>query len=167
MLLFILFSAILFKKNGIFKQRRIGLHMRTFNIYKIRSYNKEESFLNGYGVFLRKYKLNELPQFFNVIKGDMSIVGPRPDTEEFKEILTKKEQEIMYSLKPGVTGPASIYFVNEELMYKGLEKQIRDRKITREKINFNERYIENYNLSMDVKYVLITVATVLKSFFVR
>lgn len=160
-LFLILYSSILFKKKGVFKQKRVGLNMKLFEIYKIRTYDEKVNLSAGYGQFLRMTKLNELPQFFNVLKGDMSLVGPRPDQLEFKEKLSREEQEIMFSIKPGVTGPASIFFIDEETTFLN-EDDDEYYEILTKKVAFNKKYIQNYSIFLDVKYILITLIVIVK-----
>lgn len=101
----------------IFKQQRIGKDGRLFTMYKFRSMTvgyggssvsvAGESRITPLGAVLRKYKLDELPELWNVLKGDMSFVGPRPDVPGYMDALTGEEREVL-KLKPGITGPASL-----------------------------------------------------------
>jgi lipopolysaccharide/colanic/teichoic acid biosynthesis glycosyltransferase len=103
--------------NGIFVQKRIGQFGEKFNIYKLRtiqnSIDQEEKRISKAGQFLRKYKLDELPQMFNVLKGEMSIVGPRPDLPGYYDLLEGENRKIL-ELKPGLTSPAALKYCNEE-----------------------------------------------------
>src|SRR5690554_6701511 len=139
----------------IFKQIRPGLYENPFQIYKFRTMNdkRDESGkmlpgkhrLTKLGVFLRKYSLDELPQLFNVLKGDLSLVGPRPLLMEYLPIYTE-EQKRRHNVKPGITGWAQINGRNE--------------------INWNEKfkldiwYVDNHSLWIDLKILLITMKKV-------
>ena len=108
---------------ALFKQKRVGQHGRIFTIYKFRSMNvshggssisiKGESRIPPFGEKLRAYKIDELPGLWNVLIGDMSFVGPRPDVPGYADLLTGKDRDIL-KLKPGITGPASLKYKNEE-----------------------------------------------------
>ena len=107
----------------IFKQKRIGQHGKLFTMYKFRSMTvnhsgssisvKGESRITPLGAKLRKYKLDELPELWNVLIGDMSFVGPRPDVPGYADKLEGEDRRILL-LKPGITGPASLKYRNEE-----------------------------------------------------
>ncbi len=119
---FILLMAIISKKairgNGFFKQKRVGQYGNLFTIYKIETIHPEEAKkenpqITKLGIFIRKYKINEFPQLLNVLEGTMSFVGSRPDIVGFADQL-EDEAKIILSVKPGITGPATLYFRNEE-----------------------------------------------------
>lgn len=107
----------------IFKQKRVGQYGRLFTMYKFRSMTvahsgssisvKGESRITPLGAVLRKYKLDELPELWNVLIGDMSFVGPRPDVPGYADRLEGEHRRILL-LKPGITGPASLKYRNEE-----------------------------------------------------
>ncbi len=110
------------------------------------------------GQLLRRAKLDELPQLINVIKGDMSFVGPRPDVPGFADLL-EGEDRIVLSIRPGITGPATLKYRNEEEMLSGIddpETYNRD-VIFPDKVAINRRYIEHYSLTGDVRYIIETV----------
>ena len=145
---------------GLFLQVRVGQHTKLFKILKIRTYN-EIGQCSKFGGFLRKFKLDELSQLINVLKGDMSFVGPRPDIPGFADILIG-EDRVVLSVKPGITGPAALRFRNEE---KLLKEQINPEKynlevIWPEKVAINKEYIENYHIFKDVTYMIKTVFNV-------
>ena len=140
-----------------FKQQRVGKNKKTFNMYKFRSMvvndeqdtawsSKEDSRRTKFGSFLRKTSLDELPQFFNVLKGDMSIVGPRPEipfyVEQFKEEIPL--YMVRHQIRPGITGWAQI---------KGLrgDTSIKDR------IEHDIYYAEHWSIWFDVKIIFITI----------
>ena len=121
-ILMIILATISTKKIGVFSQKRVGYKGRLFKIYKIRtmksSSNKstitlyEDERVTKFGTFLRKSKLDELPQLLNIVNGDMSFVGPRPDVQGYADKL-EGEDRIVLDVKPGITGPAQLYFKNE------------------------------------------------------
>jgi len=168
-LLLALFATFNTKKPGLFTQIRIGQYGKLFSIYKIRTMkiapdNKttvttiNDPRITKFGHFLRKYKLDELPQIFNVLKGDMSFVGPRPDVPGFADEL-KGEDRIILNIKPGITGPASLYFKNEEQI---LANQISPEKYNREiiwpkKVEINKAYIKKFSFLNDLKYLYRTI----------
>ena len=163
LILLLIISFIKFRSNPIYKHKRLGYNKEEFILYKIKTYEGEKDYGNKYGSFLRKTKLNELPQFFNVLKGDMSIVGPRPDTKDFEELLLGEEKEIIFSIKPGITGPASIYFIDEEELLSFETKNTQKlREIAIKKVALNKAYIENYSFMLDFKYLLTTGRLILK-----
>jgi len=146
-----------------YKQKRMGLNRRSFYMYKFRSMSNEESFkenLKGdecercsdFGKFIRKYKIDEIPQFFNVLMGDMSIVGPRP---EITTLVKKYKDEIpeymlKHRVKCGMTGFAQI---------KGYTG---DTSLTR-RIELDNEYINNWSIWLDLKIVALTIPYILKS----
>lgn len=169
-IIFIIFLATLSTKRfGLFTQKRVGFKGQLFSIYKIRTMKVvlntkttvttiKDSRITQFGHFLRKYKLDELPQIFNVLKGDMSFVGPRPDVPGFADEL-KEEDRIILDIKPGITGPASLYFQNEE---KILADQISPEKYNREiiwpkKVEINKAYIKEFSFLNDLKYLYRTI----------
>lgn len=111
-------------KNGFFTQARVGKNAEPFQLFKIRSLRKQRAENTGFvhqfhisplGRFLRKTKLDELPQLWNVLIGNMSFVGPRPDVPGFADKLEGEDSEIL-QLRPGITGPATLRFKNEEAL---------------------------------------------------
>lgn len=163
-LLFII-SCIDNKESGFIFQERIGLNGEVFKILKIKTiktknrpiqaeYNKS---ITKIGFLLRRTKLDELPQIVNVLIGNMSFVGPRPDVKGFADKL-KNDDKIILSVKPGITGPASLYFRNEESILDLQENPIKYNLnvIWPKKIELNKKYIKNYSLLLDFKYILQT-----------
>ena len=146
--------------SGIFRQERVGLNSQLFKIYKIRSVksNGDRTETSNFGEFIRKSKIDELPQLWNILIGDMSFVGPRPDVPGFADRL-KGEDRIILSVRPGLTGPASIKFKNEEII---LAQQQNPAKYNREviwpkKVEINKEYITNYSFFKDIYYILISI----------
>ena len=157
----ILLSRLIFKQNGVFKQVRIGKKSKPFTIFKVRSIdglNKNNTLAYQYGSFLRRTKLDELPQFYNILIGDMSVVGPRPDLPGFADRLTGKNA-IILSVKPGITGPASIYFKNEEQLLKNQPNpyEYNLKVIWPKKVEINKNYIVEYSFLKDLYYIFRTV----------
>ena len=111
-----------------------------------------------FGKFLRKSKLDELPQLLNIIKGDMSVVGPRPDIPGYYDLLEGENRKIL-ELKPGLTSEASIKYRNEEELLQSAinSKQYNDEIIFPDKVKMNLNYYYNYNLLIDLKIILKTI----------
>jgi lipopolysaccharide/colanic/teichoic acid biosynthesis glycosyltransferase len=148
-------------ENGIFIQERVGLEGKLFEIYKIRTFkktSKNKFALTKYGQLLRSSKLDELPQLFNVLKGAMSIVGPRPDVIGFADKLSGEDRLIL-TVKPGITGPASIYFKNESeiINLSSNPDEYNKEVIWPKKIELNLEYIKEYSLLKDIKYLFKTI----------
>lgn len=158
----IILSTLDTKTFGIYRQQRVGQHGKLFYIYKLRTL-REKSHHLGYldnspsvlGRFLRRSKLNELPQLFNVLKGDMSFVGPRPDVVGFADEL-EGEDRIILKVKPGITGPATLKYKDEERV---LERQKDPEHYNRtiiwvDKVKINKNYVRNYSFYLDLIYIL-------------
>ncbi|RTZ42382.1 glycosyltransferase [Candidimonas sp. SYP-B2681] len=158
------------RSNGFFIQDRIGKDGATFKIFKIKTMRESKALVTTVttssddritrtGAFLRKTKIDELPQLWNVLTGDMSFVGPRPDVPGYADDL-EGEDRIILSVRPGITGPASLKYKNEEEI---LDQQADALRYNREviwpdKVRINKEYIRNYSFSKDLKYILNTVA---------
>jgi lipopolysaccharide/colanic/teichoic acid biosynthesis glycosyltransferase len=110
------------------------------------------------GKIFRKYKLDELPQLFNVLAGDMSLVGPRPDVPGYADRL-EGEDRIVLLLRPGITGPASIKYRNEESLLAAVEDpaSYNDKVIWPDKVRINKEYFASYSLLLDVRYIFQTI----------
>lgn len=147
--------------SGIFSQWRVGKGGKQFKIYKIRTLKGKQhrldemaSHTTPWGSWLRKSKLDELPQLYNILKGDMSLVGPRPDLPGFADQLTG-EDRIILKVRPGLTGPATIKYKNEDQL---LKEQSHPEKYNQEviwpdKVKINKKYIENWSFLGDLKYI--------------
>lgn len=158
-----------------FRQRRIGRKGRIFTIYKFRSmtdpaYPEEGSFDPGdsrrvttVGKFLRRTKLDELPQLFNVLIGDMSLVGPRPEVEEWVKFYPEKWHKVL-SVKPGMTDKASIEFRDEEkILSKSADPEATYRDvILPRKLDLCMDYVNNQSFTGDLRLILITIKTIIK-----
>lgn len=143
---------------GIFSQDRIGQYGKKFTIFKIKSMNDRLKTVTWFGRFLRKSKLDELPQLFNILKGDMSFVGPRPDLPGYYDLLEGENRKIL-ELKPGLTSEASIKYRNEETILQNVSnpKQYNDEVLFPDKIKMNLDYYYKQNLLIDLKIILKTV----------
>lgn len=153
---------------AIFKQTRIGRHGKPFTMYKFRTMTVNhsgssvsvagESRITPLGAVLRKYKIDELPELWNVLKADMSFVGPRPDVPGYADALTGDDREVLL-LRPGITGPASLKYRNEEEILAAVENpQIyNDTIIFPDKVRINRYYLHNYSFVSDIKMILCTV----------
>ena len=149
------------KKYGVFSQLRVGQHGKLFKIYKIRTLKEEEHKLGhleksatALGKYLRRTRLDELPQLFNVLVGDMSFVGPRPDIQGFADEL-QGEDRIILKVKPGITGEATLKYKNEERV---LERQKDPDHYNRtiiwvDKVKINKNYVMNYSFYLDLKLI--------------
>lgn len=152
----------------IFKQRRVGQYGRLFTMYKFRSMTvahsgssvsvKGESRITPLGAVLRKYKLDELPELWNVLIGDMSFVGPRPDVPGYANKLEGEDRRMLL-LKPGITGPASLKYRNEEELLAKQEnpQEYNDKVLFPDKVRLNIEYLDNWSFSNDIKFIIYTV----------
>nr|WP_321409481.1 sugar transferase [uncultured Carboxylicivirga sp.] len=151
-----------------FCQQRVGRFGQPFTIYKFRTMTvghggnsisiKGENRITPLGSILRKYKLDELPELWNVLIGDMSLVGPRPDMPEYYDKLIGEEKKIL-ELRPGITGPASLKYVNEEELLSTVNdpKQFNDEVIWPDKVKINLDYYYNHTLGLDIKLIIQTI----------
>lgn len=142
----------------LFKQIRIGKNGVPFTIYKLRTIPEGAAIPNAWGAFLRKSKLDELPQLLNVLKGEMTLVGPRPDVPGYADLL-QGDDRIILSLKPGITGLASLKYRNEEqlLATQPHPQYYNDEVIWPDKVRINKWYAQNRTLIMDVKIIFYTL----------
>ena len=166
-LVLIAISTISTGKFGLYTQLRVGKHAKTFTMFKIRTMKgiddglfitlKNDKRITPIGKFLREFKLDELPQLFNVLMGNMSLVGPRPDVVGYADKLAGDDR-IILNVKPGITGPATLKFKNEEeLLSKQSDALLyNDEVIWKEKIKINKNYIKNWTLKGDFKFILKT-----------
>jgi lipopolysaccharide/colanic/teichoic acid biosynthesis glycosyltransferase len=151
-----------------FCQKRAGRHGNPFTIYKFRTMVvnhkgntisiKGESRITPLGAKLRKYKLDELLELWNVLKGEMSFVGPRPDMPEYINRLVGEEKLIL-ELRPGITGPASLKYANEEELLASVDdpKKYNDVVLWPDKIRINMDYYRNNSLSGDIVIIFKTI----------
>ena len=157
------------KSNGFFIQKRVGKNGNIFNVIKIKSMKKVQGVdttitssndvrITKSGKFFRDTKIDELPQLINVLLGDMSFVGPRPDVPGYADKL-EGEDRIVLSIRPGITGPASLKYKNEEeiLASQSDPKWYNDNIIWPDKVKINKEYIKNWSLKQDIEYIIKTV----------
>lgn len=152
----------------IFKQRRVGRNGKLFTMYKFRSMTvghggssvsvAGESRITPLGAKLRHYKLDELPELWNVLFGDMSFVGPRPDVPGYADQLKGEDREVL-RLRPGITGPASLKYRDEEdLLAKQADPQkYNDEVIFPDKVRINRYYLHHYSFIKDIHMIFCTV----------
>jgi len=159
----IILATIDTKIFGLFFQNRVGQYGKGFTIYKIRTYNRNGE-VSKFSKKIRKYKLDEIPQILNILLGQMSFVGPRPDVLEVMSTLSKSDQ-IILSIKPGLTGPASLHYFNEEALLAEQEDPIAytNQILTPKKNAINKDYIKNYHIFNDVNYIYKTTLHVFQN----
>jgi len=151
-----------------FKQKRVGQHGKLFTMVKFRTMKvnhggssisvKGESRITPLGATLRKYKLDELPELWNVLTGDMSFVGPRPDVPGYADLLEGEDRKILL-LKPGITGPASMKYANEEEILAQQPDPIKynNEVIYPDKVRINLEYLKHQGFLLDLKIITYTV----------
>ena len=152
LLLVIAITAIDTQSNGFFTQVRIGQHGKPFLIYKLRTLHSKTNKTSFWGRMLRKTKLDELPQILNILKGQMTFVGPRPDVPGYADELVGADR-IVLNLKPGITGLASLKYRNEEhiLAQQPNPQHYNDEVIWPDKVRINKWYAQNRTLIMDLQ----------------
>lgn len=171
-LLFVVSLAIVINSGFpvFYFQVRVGKNNRDFKLFKFRTMhaNAEKKGLltvggrdpriTGVGYYLRKYKIDELPQLFNVLFGSMSLVGPRPEVRKYVDLYTM-EQRLVLSVKPGITDLASLKFINEnELLARSTDpEKTYIEEIMPEKLSLNKEYISRQGLATDLKIILATL----------
>lgn len=151
-----------------FLQKRIGRDAKEFNIIKFRTMKKNnenititvsgDSRITRIGKYLRKTKIDELPEILNVLFGQMSFVGPRPDVKGYADKLKGANRKIL-ALRPGITGPASLKYYNEEyiLSQKSNPKKYNDEVIFPDKVKINMDYFHNRSFFLDLKIIFATI----------
>jgi lipopolysaccharide/colanic/teichoic acid biosynthesis glycosyltransferase len=153
-----------------FRQERVGKNFKPFKIYKFRTMRHEpeekgpmitvsgDRRVTEVGRFLRQYKVDELPQLFNVLKGEMSFVGPRPEVKEYVQLF-KKDYKKLLRIRPGITDPASIKYADEERVLSSSENWEEEykKRILPEKIDLSLQYVEQHNIMTDLKIILKTL----------
>ena len=163
------------KGGGFYCQQRVGKDGRLFGLYKFRSMRTgsdkkglitvggHDSRITRMGYFIRKYKIDELPQLWNVLKGDMSLAGPRPEVKKYVDLYTEEQRRVL-SVRPGITDYASIEYVDEnEILGKAEDPdRVYVEEIMPAKIKLNMRYIENRNLNEYFKIIGLTFINILR-----
>lgn len=164
-LLIILFiiASLDTSSNGIFFQERIGQYGKTFIIFKFKTIHEKNRRCSKIGRILRKFKLDELPQLLNIIKGEMSFVGPRPDVKGYYDQLKGTDRNVL-ELKPGLTCEASIVYRNEENILKIQEDPLKynDEVLFPHKVKMNLEYLKHLSFKNDVRILLNTLLIILK-----
>lgn len=152
----------------LFRQKRVGQYGKVFTMVKFRTMIVAhhgssvsvvgESRITPLGAFLRKYKLDELPELWNILKGDMSFVGPRPDVPGYADKLIGKDRDIL-QLKPGITGPATLKYRNEEelLAQQTNPQQYNDEVIFPDKVKINLGYLHHHSFWGDIRIIIKTI----------
>lgn len=157
----------------LFIQGRVGKGNTDFNIYKFRTMRTQsetkglltlgnhDSRITKIGYFLRRYKIDEFPQLFNILKGDMSFVGPRPELRYYVNFYSDDDMKI-FVVRPGITGLASLKYRNEVELLKAAEnpEEFFIKTIIPDKLKYNKEYIQKRNFFFDLKLIFITIIQV-------
>jgi lipopolysaccharide/colanic/teichoic acid biosynthesis glycosyltransferase len=164
-----LIATIETRSNGFFTQKRVGRNGKLFTLVKIKTMNtihgidtkittKDDKRITKWGKFFRRTKLDELPTLWNVLKGDMSLVGPRPDVPGYADKLEGFDRRIL-ELRPGITGPATLKYANEEQLLASIDnpEKYNDEVIFLDKVKMNLDYLDNWNLWLDIKIIFKTI----------
>lgn len=156
--------------NGFFTQKRVGRHGKLFMVVKIRTMRLDIDYptnvtrandprITRLGAFFRRTKIDELPQLWNVLVGDMSFVGPRPDVPGYADRLQGRQRDLLLSVRPGITGPATLAYRNEEhlLAQQPDPQRYNDEVIYPDKVRINLDYIQNWRFQDDIPYIWKTI----------
>ena len=161
-------------RGGVFyRQSRVGRYNRDFTLYKFRTMRTDADRLGlltvgardprvtRVGYYLRKYKIDELPQLLNILLGDMSFVGPRPEVRKYVDLYNNEQKKVL-SVRPGLTDYASIAYINEnEILEKANDKeQTYINEIMPEKIKLNMKFIQNPSLYQYFKIIFLTIKSI-------
>ena len=174
-LILYLFIRIESKGPGFYSQIRVGKGGKDFRLYKFRSMRVgadkkglitvggRDSRITRVGYFIRKYKLDELPQLWNVLLGDMSLVGPRPEVRKYVDIYTEDQWKVL-SVRPGITDYASIEYVDEnEILGKAIDPdKVYVEQIMPDKIRYNMKYIQSRSVFEYFKVIILTILHVVR-----
>ncbi|HOV11233.1 MAG TPA: sugar transferase [Bacteroidales bacterium] len=171
-LLLILFFLVVIESRGgfLYFQKRVGRNGIDFKLYKIRTMYKnadqkglltvgdDDKRITPVGRILRAYKIDELPQLFNILSGKMSFVGPRPEVRKYVDMYTVEQKKVL-SAKPGLTDYASLLYYNENKLMARYEnfEEVYIKTIMPRKLRLNLIYIDNKNMCLDVKIILKTI----------
>lgn len=173
--LIIALAIVLESRGGVFyRQIRVGKDNKDFNLYKFRTMRtgsdqkglltvgERDSRITRVGYFLRKYKIDEFPQLLNVLKGDMSIVGPRPEVRKYVDMYTPEQMRVL-SVRPGLTDLASIQYVHENELLAASDNPEKTyiEEVMPAKLQLNLQYIDNQSVIGDVKLICKTFAAIL------
>ena len=154
----------------LFLQKRVGRYGKEFNIYKFRTMVSDaerlgkqitvgnDNRITKVGAFLRKYKIDELPQLFNVLKGDMSLVGPRPEVPKYVKLYSDEQKKVL-KVRPGITDMASLRYKDENEILGKVDnpEEYYINVIMKDKLNLNLEYIEKSNIFFDLYLIIKTV----------
>jgi len=163
------------KGGAFYIQERIGKNGKPFGLYKFRSMRvgsdaeglltvgERDNRITRIGYILRKTKIDELPQLMNVLKGDMSLVGPRPEVRKYTDMYTEEQRKVL-CVRPGITDYASIEYVNEnELLSKADDpERMYIEKVMPDKIKLNMKYLEHYTIGEYFKIIFLTFKSLVK-----
>ena len=157
------------RANGFFTQERVGRNGRRFRVIKLRTMRMDpavnttvttsaDARITPVGRLLRRTKIDELPQLINILKGDMSFVGPRPDVPGFADAL-EGEDRIILGVRPGITGPATLKYRDEEMLLANAEDpEAYNREVLwPDKVRINREYVQNWSFRRDVQYIWKTI----------
>lgn len=166
-------------ERALYRQIRVGSEGRTFTILKIRTMRAgaeaggpvtiaADPRVTRFGGWLRRFKIDELPQLWNVLRGDMSLVGPRPDVPGFADLLEGPDRVVL-AARPGITGPATLAFKDEEtLLARAADPEAFNAQVLfPAKVRMNRRYVENLSLAGDLKLLAATACPPLARRYVR
>jgi len=174
--LIIAMAIVLESRGGVFyRQIRVGKDNKDFYLYKFRTMRtgsdqkglltvgERDSRITRVGYFLRKYKIDEFPQLLNVLKGDMSIVGPRPEVRKYVDMYTPEQMRVL-SVRPGLTDLASIQYVHENELLAASEDPEKTyiEEVMPTKLALNLQYIDNQSVVGDIKLICKTFAAILR-----
>lgn len=174
-LLIVICIAVDSRGNVIYKQKRVGWNNVDFQLYKFRTMcadadkgsqitvSDRDSRITKTGAFLRKYKIDEFPQFLNILKGEMSIVGPRPEVRKYVEMYTPEQMRVL-SVRPGLTDYASIRYVNENALLAASDnpEETYIHEIMPDKLALNLQYIDEQSIWVDCKIMWQTVMAIIR-----
>jgi lipopolysaccharide/colanic/teichoic acid biosynthesis glycosyltransferase len=165
-------ASIETRSNGFFLQNRVGKNGVLFTLVKVKTMKpvlgvntnvtqKNDVRITISGVFFRKTKIDELPQLWNVLIGQMSFVGPRPDVQGYADKLQGKDKVIL-SVRPGITGPASLKYKNEEVLLakQSNPEQFNNEVIWPDKVKINSDYANNWSFTQDLRYIYQTIISI-------
>lgn len=168
-------AIILESKGGMFfMQERVGKEFQLFNLYKFRSMRpnvehlgqitvgERDPRITTVGYFLRKYKLDELPQLWNILKGDMSFVGPRPEVSYYVDQYSEEQRRLL-SIRPGLTDFASLYYFEEAKLLANSDhpEKTYTEFVMPKKLNYSLMYMDQQSILLDIKLIIITALRVL------
>lgn len=158
LLIFVIISSIQTNSFGLFTQKRVGQYGKMFSIFKIKTIHPESGNISKWNALLRKFKLDELPQLINILIGNMSFVGPRPDIPGYYDKLDSAQQEVL-KLKPGLTSEASLKYADEESLLRNKINPLEynDKVIFPDKVKMNLDYYHKRNFLLDLKIIIRTL----------